>query len=295
MKQLLDQTRGQVSSLRHLIEIFESERQEDMCRFLKESIEDIRKALHCARSIRSLQGVNDDQSSFNQSAAYGLIPSYEGSSAYQRAEDFAADYSLTKKAGMLSENYMRGEKLEGLLLDVDWKGKKVAQLENATVLKDEKIARLENNILSKNDKVALLENNNVLNDEKGTQLENHIFSQDEKVARLQQDILRMHEEITRRENDILSKDEKVSRLEQDILWMNKEVSRLEQDFMLEHNRIGMLERDLSLKDFQLLSTRFQILELKIRSMLEVELNGLEDDNVVNWLVKNCKTIALHQY
>ncbi|MCJ1348642.1 hypothetical protein MMC31_006874 [Peltigera leucophlebia] len=96
MKQLLDQTRGQMSSLRHLIEIFEGGTQEDMCRLLKENIEDIRKALHRARSIRSLQGVNDDQSSFNQSAAYGLIPSYEGSSAYQRAEDFAADYSLTR-------------------------------------------------------------------------------------------------------------------------------------------------------------------------------------------------------
>lgn len=65
MKQLLYQTRGQMSSLRCLIELLESETQADMLRLLKENIVDIRKILHRAKSIRSSQGVDDDQSSFH--------------------------------------------------------------------------------------------------------------------------------------------------------------------------------------------------------------------------------------
>ena len=119
MKPLLDQTRGQMSSLRHLIEILESETQADMFRLLKENIEDIRNILHRAKSIRSYQGIDDDQSSFhfvNQSAAFGLVPSYEAqlsqSSAYQRAEKVAADELLTRKIELLSEKYALEEKLE---------------------------------------------------------------------------------------------------------------------------------------------------------------------------------------
>lgn len=51
-----------------------------MLRLLTDSVVDILKILHRAKSIRSSQGVDDGQSSFhldNQSATYELIPSYE--------------------------------------------------------------------------------------------------------------------------------------------------------------------------------------------------------------------------
>ena len=246
MKQLLDQTRGQMSSLRSLIELLESETQADMFRLLKENIVDIRKILSRAKSIRSCQGVDDDQSSFhfaNQSAAYGLVPSYEAqlaqSPAYQRAEKVAADELLTRKIELLSEKYALEEKLEGLLLDVELKDEKVARLENAAVLKDEKIAR--------------------------------------------------------QEKDILSKDEKVTQLEQDNLWMHEKANQLEQDVMFSHERIGILERDILLKDEDLLSTKKRITQLEGRSMQKVELKGLEDDSVIEWVVKNCNTIALRHH
>ena len=54
---VLDQTRGQMSSLRSLIELLESETQADMFRLLKENIVDIRKILSRAKSICSYQGV----------------------------------------------------------------------------------------------------------------------------------------------------------------------------------------------------------------------------------------------
>ena len=53
MKQLLDHTRGQMTSLQHLIQFLESETQVD-----------IRKIFHYAKSIRSDQGIEDDQSSY---------------------------------------------------------------------------------------------------------------------------------------------------------------------------------------------------------------------------------------
>lgn len=274
MKQLLDQTRGQMSSLRHLIEILESETQAEMFRLLKENIADIRRILHSAKSIRSYQGVDDDQSSFhfiNQSAAYGLVPSYEAqlaqSSAYQRAEKVAADELLARKIELLSEKYALEEKLESLLLDGGLKDEKCAQLENATLLKDEKIARLENDILTKDKRVAQLENDSV--------------SKDEKVTCLK--------------NDILSKDEKVSRLEQDVFSMHEEVTHLEQEIVLKDDKIGILERDVLLKNEHLLSKKKRIHELGGRSMQKVRLKGLEDDSAIDWLAKNCNARALRQH
>lgn len=74
MKQLLDQVRGQMSSLTCLIEFLECETQAGIFRLLKQNTVDIQKILHRAKSIRSCQDVSDDQSSFDfihQSAAYG--------------------------------------------------------------------------------------------------------------------------------------------------------------------------------------------------------------------------------
>ena len=89
-----------------------------MFRLLKENIVDIRKILSRAKSICSDQGIDDDESSFhfvNQSAAYGLVPSYEAqlvqSSAYQWALKVAADELLTRKIELLSEKYVLEEKL----------------------------------------------------------------------------------------------------------------------------------------------------------------------------------------
>lgn len=53
MKQLLDQTMGQMSSLRCLTELLESETQADIFRLLKDNVVDIRKILHRSKSIRS--------------------------------------------------------------------------------------------------------------------------------------------------------------------------------------------------------------------------------------------------
>ncbi|MCJ1344801.1 hypothetical protein MMC31_003004, partial [Peltigera leucophlebia] len=151
-------------------------------------------------SIRSYQGIDDDQSSFhfvNQSAAFGLVPSYEAqllqSSAYQRAEKVAADELLTRKIELLSEKYALEEKLEGLLLDMDLKDEKLAELENAALLKDKKVTQLENAAL--------------LKDKKVTQLENDISSKDEKVTQLEQDILLKLDRIGILERDIFLKNE----------------------------------------------------------------------------------------
>lgn len=242
MKQLLDQTRGQMSSLRCLIELLESETQADMLRLLKENIVDIRRILHRAKSIRSYQGVDDDQSSFhfdNQSAAYGLAPSYQAqlaqSSSYQRAEKAAADELLTSKIELLDEKYALQEKLEELHLDADLKDEKIAQLVKATASMDKKITRLKNDILSKDGKVV--------------QLENDIVLQGEIVIRL--------------ENEILTKDAKVTRLEEDIVWMQEEATQLQQDVKLRHDKMGILERDLSLKDKPLVSKKKESLSWRV--------------------------------
>ena len=65
MKQLLNQTRGQMSSLQSLIHLLESETQGDILKLLKQDTADIRRILHRAKSIRSYQGFDDHRSSFH--------------------------------------------------------------------------------------------------------------------------------------------------------------------------------------------------------------------------------------
>lgn len=54
MKQLLDQTRGQMSFLACLIELLESATQADIFRLLKQTTANIRKILHRAKSYDTL-------------------------------------------------------------------------------------------------------------------------------------------------------------------------------------------------------------------------------------------------
>ena len=199
MKQLLDQTRAQMLSLRCLVQVLESETQADMFRLLKENTADLRKILHRAKSIRSYQGVDDDQSSFHftyQSASYGFVPSYEAqlaqSSTYQRAQSAAAEELLARKIELLDEKYALEEKVENLLLDFDTNNEKLIRLENDALLKDEKLARLENYVLVK---------------------ENDAFLKDEKVARLEKEALWKDKKFALLETDALLKDKKVTRLE----------------------------------------------------------------------------------
>ena len=287
MKQLLYQTRGQMSSLLHLIEILESETQADMLRILKKNSVDIQKILSRAKSIRSSQGIDDHQSSFHfgsQFAAERMSPSYEAqlaqSPAYQRAEKVAADELLTRKIELLSEKYALEEKLDGLQLDVDLRDGKIAELEIATSVKDEKIDRLEIEILSKDEKVAQLENDSGLKDERVTRLEQDTVLKDKKVASLKQDICYMREEATQLEQDIMMKDERIGILEKDV--------------KLKHDRIGILEHDLLLKDKHLLSRKERITELEGRIIQEYDLVSLNSDDVKAWLNKNCNARALQQ-
>lgn len=159
MKQLLDQTRGQMLSLRCLTELLESETLADMFRLLKQNTADIRKILHHPKSISSYQGFDDDQSSFHfthQSATFGLVPSYEAqlaqSSTNQRAQTAAAEELLARKIELLDEKYALEERIDAPLLDGDTKDEKAAQLVNDALLKGEKIAGLENVALLKDQK-----------------------------------------------------------------------------------------------------------------------------------------------
>ena len=210
MKQLLDQTRGQMSSLTCLIELLESATQADMFRLLKQNTADIRKILHRAKSIRSYQGIDDDQSSFNvthQSASYGLVPSHEAqlaqSPAYQRAQTAAAEELLARNIELLEGKYALEERVEGLLLDVDSKDEEVTRLENDTLLKDKRVAWLANDILSKDEKIS--------------QLENDILSKDRKVARLEHDNTLKYNKISDLEHDILSRDKRLLSNEKEIM------------------------------------------------------------------------------
>lgn len=211
MKQLLDQTRGQMLSLRCLIELLESETLADMFRLLKQNTADIRKILHRAKSIRSYQGFDDDdQSSFHfthQSATFGLVPSYEAqlaqSSTYQRAQAAAAEELLARKIELLDEKYALEERIDALLLDGDTKDEKAAQLENDALLKGEKIAGLE--------KVALLR------DQKVARLEFYILLKNEKIAQLEQDKKFVHDRIRRQGQAILLKDQQLLSLGEKIL------------------------------------------------------------------------------
>lgn len=155
MKQLLDQTRGQMTSLRYLIEFLESETQADILKSLQQNLADIRRIFHRAKSIRLNQGIGDDQSSFhltNQVAAFGLVPSYEAqlsqSSTYQRAQTAAAEELFAKRIELLDEKYALEDKVEGLLLEIDLKDESVRKLEHDILTKDQAIGILEQNTLN---------------------------------------------------------------------------------------------------------------------------------------------------
>ena len=259
MKQLLDQSRGQMLSLRCLIELLESETQADMFRLLKQNTADIRKILHRAKSIRSYQGFDDDQSSFNfinQSDTYGLVPSYETqlaqSSTYQRAQTAAAEELLARKIELLDEKYALEERIEGLVLDGDTKDEKIARLENDALLKDKKVAGLELDISLKDKIVAGLENGALL------------------------------------------KDQKVALLEADILLKDGEIAHLKQNTLFKYDKIQGQELALSLMDERLLSQEGKIREMKFgeRPKRGIKINGLEDweawddDSIYRWLAKN---------
>lgn len=192
MKQLLDQTRGQMSSLQSLIQLLESETQADVLTLLKQNAADIRRIFHRAKSIRFDQGVDDDQSSFDlahQSLAYELVPSYEAqlsqSSTYQRAQTAAAEELLARKIELLDEKYALEEMVEALRLDVNLKDEKVTQLEHEIMLRDGLLLSKENVITASEDKftrreeiIGRLENDILLQNE-------HLLSQETRITGLE--------------------------------------------------------------------------------------------------------------
>lgn len=146
------------------MQLIESETREDILKLAKQNTADIRQILHRARSIRSDQGIDDDQSSFylaQQPIAYGLVASYEAqlsqSSRYQQAQTAVKEDLLARNADLLDEKYALEEKIEGLLLDMDLKDGKVTQLEFDILLREEKIGRLEQVILLKDGRLLFKE------------------------------------------------------------------------------------------------------------------------------------------
>ncbi|MCJ1346152.1 hypothetical protein MMC31_004366, partial [Peltigera leucophlebia] len=173
MKQLLDQTRGQMTSLQYLIQFLESETLADILKSLQQNLADIRRILHRTKSIRSNQGLGDDQSSFHlthQVAAFGLVPSYEAqlsqSSTYQRAQSTAVEELVAKRIELMDEKYALEDKVEGLLLEIDLKVETVRQLEHDISTKDQRIGILERDTLNGG---RLL-----LNEQKITELEDEL-------------------------------------------------------------------------------------------------------------------------
>ena len=155
MKQLLDQTRSQMTSLQYLIQFLESETQADILKSLQKNLADIRWIFHHAKSIRSDQGIEDDQSSFHfthQAAALGLVPPYEAqlsqSSTYQRAQTAAVEELLAKRIELMDEKYALEDKVEGLLLEIDLKDETLRQLEHDISTKEQKISILEHDALN---------------------------------------------------------------------------------------------------------------------------------------------------
>lgn len=150
MKQLLDQSRGQMTSLHYFIQFLESETQADTLKSLQKNLADIRRIFHRAKSIRLDQGIEEDQSSFHfthQAAAFGLVPSYEAqlsqSSTYQRAQTAAAEELLAKKIELMDEKYALEDKVEGLRLEIDLKDETIRQLHQEISIKDQRIGILE--------------------------------------------------------------------------------------------------------------------------------------------------------
>lgn len=254
MKQLLDQTRSQMLSLRCLVDVLESETQADMFRLLKQNTADIQKILHRAKSIRSYQGFDDDQSSFNftnQSDTYGLMPSYETqlaqSSTYQRAQTAAAEELLARKIELLDEKYALEERIDGLVLDGDRKDEKIARLENDALLKDRKVTELGNGDLLK----------------------------DQKVSRLESDILLKNREIAHLKNNILFEHGTIHR--QEIAFSRKDVRLL-----------SLVTKFLEL-EFEERPAR-GIIRLKVLEAWK----ALQDDSVHMWFAKNGNSRACCQ-
>lgn len=213
MKQLLDQTRGQMSSLHCLIELLESETQAEILRLLKQNRADIRKVLHQAKSIRSEQGIDDDQSSFNfahQSVDYGLVPSYEAqlsqSSTYQRARTAAAEELLARKIELMDENYALEETVENLLLDADLKDERVSQLEGDILSRDKRASQLEGDVLSRDKRVSNLNDYILKKDEEVSQLKDEVSLRDGRIATLEN-------AISAKDEYLLAKEKRISELE----------------------------------------------------------------------------------
>lgn len=228
MKQLLDQTRGQMSSLHCLISLLESDTLAEILELLKQNRVDIRKMLHRAKSIRSQQGIDDDQSSFNfahQSVDYGLVPSYEAqlsqSSTYQRAKTAAAEELLARKIELMDENYALEERVENLLLDVD--------------LKDERISQLEVDILSRDKKVNQLEGDVLSWKERDSNLKDYISKRDKEVSQLKDNVLLRDGRIAKLENAISVKDEC-------LLAKEKRIAELK-DVMMEKEEVADFQKD----------------------------------------------------
>lgn len=134
MEQVLNQTRGQMSSLQSLIELLESETLADVSKSLGQDAADIRKVFYRAKSIRLDQGVDDDQSCFD--LAHQSFAQLRQSSAYQRAQTATAEELLAEKIELLEEKYALEDKYEALILDANLEGEKVAQLGDEVLLKD---------------------------------------------------------------------------------------------------------------------------------------------------------------
>ncbi len=207
MKQLLDQTRGQMSSLHYLIELLESETQAEILRSMKQNRADIRKVLHQAKSIRSERGIDDDQSPSNfahQSVDYGLVPSYEAQ--YQWAKTAAAEELLARKIELMDENYALEETVENLLLDADLKDERVSQLEGDILSRDKRVNQLEGDVLSRDKRVSNLNDYILKKDEEVSQLKDEVSLRDGRIATLEN-------AISTKDEYLLAKEKRISELE----------------------------------------------------------------------------------
>ena len=246
MKQLLDQTRGQMTSLQYLIQFLESETQADILKSLQKNLADIRRIFHRAKSIRLDQGIEDDQSSFqftHQSVAFGLAPLYEAqlsqSSSYQRAQTAAAEELLARRIELMDEKYALEDRVEGLLLESNLKDETIRQLEHDVTTKEQRISILEYDILkfktyqraqataAENllaEKLELMDEKYVLEYRiKGLLLE--IDSKDETARQLEHEILTKAQRISISKHDIPNSDRLLLN-EQQIIELENETTQV---------------------------------------------------------------------
>lgn len=102
--------------LADLMTAISSETQDEILRLLKKNTAAIHKMYSKARSIRSAQGVEDEESSFSwsqTSIAYNLSHSFDeelaGSSAYQKAQEAAAEDLFAQRLKLLEEKFALGK------------------------------------------------------------------------------------------------------------------------------------------------------------------------------------------